>query len=81
VHHVAAPKVDVVDCTGAGDGFTSGLLYGLSRAGSLDALDLQRLGELVTFACAIGARVVTGLGAVSSLPRRPDVAHLLPSWL
>ncbi|MBK7864704.1 MAG: carbohydrate kinase [Archangiaceae bacterium] len=82
VHRVAAPRVEVVDCTGAGDGFVSALLYGLSRVeGGLEALELPRVTQLVTLACAVGARVVTSLGAVASLPRRRDLEGLLPSWL
>lgn len=81
VHRVPAPVVEVVDCTGAGDGFTSGLLYGLARSGGLDALDLTRLREIITFACEIGSRVVTGLGAVASLPRRSELEQLMPGWM
>lgn len=81
VHRVPAPGVHVVDATGAGDGFTSGLLYGITRAGGLDALDAPRLHALATFACEIGSRVVTALGAVASLPRRADVETIMPAWM
>lgn len=81
VVRVAAPEVEVIDATGAGDGFTSGLLYGLTRGGGLEGLDVPRLRELMTFACAVGARVVTALGAVAALPRRTEVEALMPAWV
>jgi fructokinase len=81
VHRVPAPAAHVVDATGAGDGFTAGLLYGLTRAGGLEGLDAPRLRALTTFACEIGARVVTALGAVAALPRRADVEALMPQWM
>jgi fructokinase len=62
---VPAPRVQVVDTTGAGDGFVAGLL----AAGPLQA-DLQ---EVLRTACAVGSRVCTRLGAVAGLPRREDL--------
>lgn len=82
---VAAPRVTCVDATGAGDGFMAGLLFGLTQLYP-DATAMQRatvgeLRELVTFACAVGARVVGTVGAVGGLPRRAEVDSALPAFL
>jgi fructokinase len=70
---VAAPKVDVVDQTGAGDGFDAGLLCALAerlRAGrTLDALDDEEVRAAMELGCRVGALVVERLGAVAGLPR------------
>lgn len=85
VVHVPAPRVRVVDTTGAGDGFTAAFLQGLSRryadAAALAGASREDLEALATFGCAVGSRVVEHLGAVSGLPRRDDVAGVLPRWL
>ncbi len=72
---VAAPKVEAVDLTGAGDGFDAGLLAKLSGCLRsdlrLDELSAEQVREAVGLGCEIGAAVVTRLGAVAGLPRRP----------
>ncbi len=82
---VPAPRARVVDTTGAGDGFVAGLLYGLTRryesATALAGASREELEALATFACAVGSRVVERIGAVTGLPRLPEVSALLPSWL
>jgi fructokinase len=65
VLQVPAPRVEVVDTTGAGDGFVAGLLASDPLAGDLRAA--------LTTACAIGSRVCTKLGAVAGLPRRGEL--------
>jgi fructokinase len=64
--HVAGEKVQVVDTTGAGDGFVAGLWAHL-----LDEASWSR--DVIERACAfanhVGAQVVTQLGATTALPR------------
>jgi fructokinase len=64
---VAAPRVRVVDTTGAGDGFVAGLLSRLpeNERGSIPEAPLR---AALAFACAVGSRVCTRLGAVAGLP-------------
>ncbi|QRK07557.1 carbohydrate kinase [Archangium violaceum] len=85
VIRVPSPRARVVDTTGAGDGFTSAFLRGLSRryadAARLAEASREDLESLATFGCAVGSRVVEHLGAVAGLPLRDDVAHVLPRWL
>jgi fructokinase len=82
---VPAPRTRVVDTTGAGDGFVSSLLYGLTRrysdAQALRAATRESLMELITFSCVVGSRVVERLGAVAGLPRAQDVAEHMPADL
>jgi fructokinase len=74
---VPAPKVRVIDTTGAGDGFTSGLLAELSKAvasrAQLEALSPEDIEAMARFACRVGARAVTKLGAVAGLPTRKEL--------
>ena len=58
---VQAPQVEVVDTTGAGDGFVAGLLASDPLVAPLEAT--------LAFACSVGSSVCTRLGAVAGLPR------------
>jgi len=82
---VSAPRVQVVDTTGAGDGFVSAFLYGLTRrytdARVLLGASTESLLELATFACRVGARVVEHLGAVPGLPRVAEITDQMPEDL
>jgi fructokinase len=71
---VRAPRVRVVDTTGAGDGFVAGLLSRLPLSGDdLDSIPDAVLQDALAFACAVGSRVCTRLGAVAGLPRAGEV--------
>jgi len=82
---VPAPQARVVDTTGAGDGFSTGLLWGLSRLyasrEALEGADLATLEALARFGCVVGSFVVRRLGAVAGLPRRREVVKELPAFL
>jgi fructokinase len=65
---VAAPAVQVVDTTGAGDGFVAALL-------ASDPLHAD-LSRALRFACAVGSRVCTRLGAVAGLPTLDEAEPL-----
>jgi fructokinase len=75
--------VDAVDCTGAGDAFVGGLLYGLDAqsvaADALDALcaDAPRRDAWLRFASACGALAVTRVGSFAAMPDRESVDRLL----
>jgi sugar/nucleoside kinase (ribokinase family) len=57
---VAAPSVDVVDTTGAGDSFAAGFLLGYLNAWSLE--------QTLRFACACGSLSTRALGGVDAQP-------------
>jgi fructokinase len=63
-----APAVVVLDTTGAGDGFVAALLSGDPLSADLD--------RALRFACAVGSRVCTRMGAVAGLPTRDEAASL-----
>jgi ribokinase len=66
--HLPAPKVEVVDTTGAGDAFVGALAVQLARAASLE--------EAVAYAVRAGAAAVTKEGAQGALPT-PEVVEAL----
>ena len=65
---VSAPAVEVVDTTGAGDGFVAGLLAADPLHGDFE--------KALQFACAVGSRVCTRFGAVAGLPSATEAALL-----
>ena len=66
-----SPRVDVVDTTGAGDGFMAGLIARLAQAEEPRAqLQPERLASHIAFACQMGAAVTTQMGAVNGIPHR-----------
>lgn len=72
--------MQVVDTTGAGDGFTAGLLAGLLEETAkrrLDDLGLAEIGRVLRFANAVGGLSTTRAGAIPSFPTRQQVEALL----
>ncbi len=65
----AAPRIDPVDTTGAGDAFCAALTLALAGGAAPDAA--------LSFACAAGALAATRAGAQPSLPRRAEVDALV----
>ncbi len=69
VARAAAPKVDVIDTTGAGDAFAAALTVALAEGQSKqDALE---------FACAVGGLTTTRLGTQTASPTRAEVDAFL----
>jgi len=64
-----AYKVDVVDATGAGDGWAAGFEFGLIQNWNIETC--------VTVANAVGALVVTKRGAITALPTRGELEDFL----
>jgi fructokinase len=74
VLRVPAEPVEVVDTTGAGDGFVAGLLSVLARSGPIEALPVEALERAVAFANRVAGRVVGRVGAVAGLPRAAEIS-------
>jgi sugar/nucleoside kinase (ribokinase family) len=66
---VAAPPVDAVDATAAGDAFCGMLAHGLTHG--------RPLAEAVHWACAAGSLTATRAGAQAALPTLEDVRDAL----
>ena len=64
-----APKVNVVDVTGAGDAFAGGLMVALA-----EGMDICRA---IRFATCVAALSVTKIGVVNALPTREEADRLL----
>ncbi len=69
--------VDVVDATGAGDGFLAGLLSALGPGWR--GRDEAGWASALRRANAVGALVCTGAGAIAALPRTTELAAFLGS--
>lgn len=76
---VKAPPVcvDVVETTGAGDGFIAAVIADLlperERLGSLARVSERKVAEALTLANAVGACACTKPGAIPALPTRAEV--------
>jgi sugar/nucleoside kinase (ribokinase family) len=71
VIELPAPRVQVVEPSGAGDAFAAGLVFGL-----LEGWDLPRC---LAFASMIGASACTRLGCTAGLPTRAEADAYLES--
>jgi fructokinase len=74
-------KVDVVDTTGAGDGFVAGMLSRLldlvPGSDEIEALSAEDLHGVFRFANAVAGLTTTKRGAISALPSRAEVERML----
>lgn len=69
---VAAPAVEAVDTTGAGDAFMAALLWRVTSRGDAP-LDAALIAEAARYGCAAGALACKREGATASLPGREEL--------
>lgn len=62
---IAAPKVDTIDTTGAGDAFNGGLMAALARG--------ETMHDAIRFASWVAALTTTRLGVVNAFPTKEEV--------
>lgn len=82
---VAGFEIDLVEATGAGDGFVSGVISGLlphvksatNRREALINLQLDVLSAILKRANAVGAIACTKAGAIPALPRTTEIDAFL----
>jgi sugar/nucleoside kinase (ribokinase family) len=78
-------QVKLLEATGAGDGFNSGILCGLlsllrnqtDKRAALDKLSLNQISEIVNRANAVGALTCTKAGAIPALPTTIEIEEFL----
>ncbi len=73
-------SVDVVDTTGAGDGFMGAILYYLSLYGTEVFTDKEKIAQLLKFANAQAALVCTKKGGIPSMPKLKEVENFLKKY-
>ncbi|MGB3402828.1 MAG: carbohydrate kinase [Microcoleaceae cyanobacterium] len=76
---MAAFSVAVVDTTGAGDGFTAGILHQLCQQGISAFSTPEAVTGLVRYATAVAALTVTQPGAIAAQPTASEVEAFLLS--
>ena len=78
---LAACPVQVVETTGAGDGFMAAMITRLlperERCGSLAKVDVEVVRQALRFATAVGALTCTRKGAIPALPTEREVVEFL----
>lgn len=75
---VSSIDVDVVDTTGAGDGFVSGILYNLNKWDkNIYNLNKEELEYMTKFANVSGGLVTSESGAMSALPNLEKIKEIL----
>lgn len=77
--------VEVVETTGAGDGFMAAMITCLlperEKAGSLRRVDPEMVRAALRFANAVGALTCTRMGAIPALPTRAEAQAFLEAQL
>ena len=73
-------KVNAVDATGAGDSFIGAVLYQLLYKYDMSKLGENELKDIITFANATGALVVTKKGAIDVMPTLEQVFEFMQSY-
>lgn len=74
---IGVPSVKVVDTTGAGDSFTGGLLYRLTRRENPLDFDKSAIEADLTFANAVASICVTRRGAIPALPTKAEAEEFV----
>ena len=73
-------SVSVADTTGAGDGFTAGILYQFCKLG-IESINYPKIAkEIVGFASAVGALTTTKPGAIAAQPTLTEVEIFLKNY-
>ena len=67
-------RIEVVDTTGAGDGYMAGLIYSLLKRGKTEeGLLRDELIEMAQFATCVGTLTCTKAGAIPAFPTLTEV--------
>jgi sugar/nucleoside kinase (ribokinase family) len=82
-------QVQLVEATGAGDGFTAGVIAGLlphlegqsDRRVKLQSMTVEELASIISRANAVGALTCTKAGAIPALPTSEEVEQFLEQML
>ncbi|WP_254568025.1 carbohydrate kinase [Oscillatoria sp. HE19RPO] len=72
-------SVDVVDTTGAGDGFVAGFIHKVCMHGVKYLENPEQAKEVIRYATAVGALTTTRPGAIAAQPLPTEVAAFLAS--
>lgn len=74
---LGVPSVKVVDTTGAGDSFTGGLLYRITRRDNPFEFTKEEIERDIAFANAVASLCVTKRGAIPALPTLDDTQKFI----